>query len=595
VYKQIKRNLSTRRRVFSIQKIRRPTKSLRLPKTSTQSQGNAKETTINATKTTHRVRGIKYRKPAIIIPFRQQFNEYVTEANILAQGFTPLPALPLVQETVVDPTRPQVEIPRLAHNLERVITDGGLHLTYQSGDRRNPNIDPFLYHIHQPEEINFNSIPPFITTSRDEVLHSLAQRQGCRYKGSTSSTVGIMCHLYFLLSRFKEVNLASLSSEYQKESRNFTTSSMRPVIIVIRPRDGLYSIDSEPGNRIPQNKILLELGKSLERMMTLSKDEFESRLLLKNQKDNNTVQFPPEGEAYHFSKMGNILFRSQLDCHWYDTSGTAEATKSSNNPTTSVAPAGIRKVFDLKSRAIWKIRIDCANYQNAVTYRPYRVRGLENSFEKEFYDMIRSVFLKYIFQARIGKMDGIFVAYHNTKQLLGFEYVTLKEMEYCIFETRAMASLSFDVVNKLLHILLDTFTYRWPNSSLKLTCQTKKATNGCRMYIFVEPLANDKGWLEHLQCGKPNDSQKQTLQVIENPLDIKNPFFAFTLCLETVVNGKVTKGPFLCQPHQKVKVLYKLEERQEPYEYLLKQYQQMLKDSKLYFIPTEDSVELEDD
>jgi hypothetical protein len=87
--------------------------------------------------------------------------------------------------------------------------------------------------------------------------------------------------------------------------------------------------------------------------------------------------------------MGNFLFRSQLDCHWYDTSGNNDPSQNSNNPTTSIAPPGIRKVFDLKSRAMWKIRVDCENYQNAVTYRPHRVRGLENSFEKEFYDMVR--------------------------------------------------------------------------------------------------------------------------------------------------------------------------------------------------------------
>jgi DNA-binding transcriptional regulator PaaX len=83
--------------------------------------------------------------------------------------------------------------------------------------------------------------------------------------------------------------------------------------------------------------------------------------------------------------------------------------------------------------------------------------------------------------------------------------------------------------------------------------------------------------------------------VIENPFDIKNPFFGFKLCLETIVNGKVTKGPFLCQPHQRVKVLYKLEERKEGYHQLLQEYQEMLRDSKLYLSPDEiDEFEEED-
>ena len=39
--------------------------------------------------------------------------------------------------------------------------------------------------------------------------------------------------------------------------------------------------------------------------------------------------------------------------------------------------------------------------------------------------MIRSTLLKYSMQARIGMMDGIFLAYHNTSRLFGFQYMPL--------------------------------------------------------------------------------------------------------------------------------------------------------------------------
>lgn len=42
-----------------------------------------------------------------------------------------------------------------------------------------------------------------------------------------------------------------------------------------------------------------------------------------------------------------------------------------------------------------------------------------------FYDMSRSAFLKYSMQVRIGDMDGIFVAYHNTARIFGFQYISL--------------------------------------------------------------------------------------------------------------------------------------------------------------------------
>lgn len=39
--------------------------------------------------------------------------------------------------------------------------------------------------------------------------------------------------------------------------------------------------------------------------------------------------------------------------------------------------------------------------------------------------MTRSAFLKYSMQVRIGDMDGIFVAYHNTARIFGFQYISL--------------------------------------------------------------------------------------------------------------------------------------------------------------------------
>lgn len=37
------------------------------------------------------------------------------------------------------------------------------------------------------------------------------------------------------------------------------------------------------------------------------------------------------------------------------------------------------------------------------------------------------------FQARIGNMDGIFVAFHNTAQIQGFQYLNLNDMDNRLF------------------------------------------------------------------------------------------------------------------------------------------------------------------
>ena len=59
-----------------------------------------------------------------------------------------------------------------------------------------------------------------------------------------------------------------------------------------------------------------------------------------------------------------------------------------------------------------------------------------DSYEREFYDMARSAFMKYNLQVRIGCMKGIFVAYHSTKEIFGFEFlsqVSLIEFDLLLF------------------------------------------------------------------------------------------------------------------------------------------------------------------
>ena len=79
--------------------------------------------------------------------------------------------------------------------------------------------------------------------------------------------------------------------------------------------------------------------------------------------------------------------------------------------------------------------------KNSITH----LIGSMNSYEREFYDMIRSAFLKYSFQVRIGHMNGIFVAYHNTEEIFGFEYVSIQEIDQNLFGSHSLG----DKVRKL--------------------------------------------------------------------------------------------------------------------------------------------------
>jgi len=126
--------------------------------------------------------------------------------------------------------------------------------------------------------------------------------------------------------------------------------------------------------------------------------------------------------------------RSQLDCHDPRLPGTG--------------------VFDLKTRAVLPVRMDMMNYKQHSTYLIRTLQGELESFEREYHDLMRSAFLKYSFQARIGNMDGVLVAHHNTARMFGFRYIPLSEMDTCLFGGEDRGDAVFEKCVLLLEEIL---------------------------------------------------------------------------------------------------------------------------------------------
>lgn len=71
-------------------------------------------------------------------------------------------------------------------------------------------------------------------------------------------------------------------------------------------------------------------------------------------------------------------------------------------------------IFELKTRATAVMRYDIENYIDYLDYEIVKYKGRHSSYEREYYDLIRGGFLKYIMQCKIGDMQGAMIAYHNT-------------------------------------------------------------------------------------------------------------------------------------------------------------------------------------
>jgi len=177
--------------------------------------------------------------------------------------------------------------------------------------------------------------------------------------------------------------------------------------------------------------------------------------------------------------------RSQLDCHDPRLPGTG--------------------VFDLKTRAVLPVRMDIMNYKQHSTYLIRALQGEVESFEREYHDLMRSAFLKYSFQARIGNMDGILVAHHNTARIFGFRYVPLSEMDACLFGGEDRGEVVFEKCVLLLEEILMEVIRPFPGQvgfkcliivSLADFCkQTVRClfeTCNDKLDVFVEPEAHDE-------------------------------------------------------------------------------------------------------
>ncbi len=148
--------------------------------------------------------------------------------------------------------------------------------------------------------------------------------------------------------------------------------------------------------------------------------------------------------------------------------------------------------------------------------------------------MIRSAFLEYSFQARIGNMDGILVAYHNTARIFGFQYISLREMDVSLFGRAGAGTRVFLRCVRLMELLYEEIAKCFPqqvtspslapmlNTPAEHKSQSVKCTfekRGQFLRVWVEPL-------EH------------------NDPDTEPPIVELSLGLKNIMHGKIARGAY---------------------------------------------------
>ncbi|KAF8508193.1 mitochondrial protein Pet127-domain-containing protein, partial [Hysterangium stoloniferum] len=385
-------------------------------------------------------------------------------------------------------------VSRLAHGLDRALFNQTVHWL-QDPHSRVFNFPPALQNMPHVTEFAFERLPKFTPSSQDENLQSLAVEHSKQFIGTTSSLTRILAHIYRLLSGDRKVDISTLSMAFASKAKNFTPGLRSPHTFTISRR--VHHFDNKtdaPGSEEYMDlNILLWLGTMTEKFLTFSPEKF-SRFLRKNP----ALEEPSKvREAYRYTKSSKFIMRSQLDC------------QDSRLPGSGV--------FDLKTRAVLPVRMDRLNIEESSGYLIRSITGFLESFEREYYDLVRSAFLKYNFQARIGGMDGIFVAYHNTVRIFGFQYIPVKEMEERLYGPGApeRGARIFEKCVGIMEALMEEVVACFPGESLSCIINKRRSTD--KLFVWVTPGRNFTGQtsikelvltVSHLIDGEPVSAER---------------------------------------------------------------------------------------
>lgn len=331
-------------------------------------------------------------------------------------------------------------VPMLSYGLDRVLFNPGVY-RLQDPRSRIYNFDPYLEKIMPVTEFDFEALSEYKTSSKDQDLLNLNRRLGTKYTGSTSSMSSVLQHFHFLLSNHRDLNHDMLSRGYPEPSKRFSKITLGPDAIFLRYKEGLYAIDADKNYDTPN--IMSWLGHSLEKLLTTDRSEFE---LYRRSSPEKAPAEDNASRCYHYSRQGNLLMRSQLDAVDPRLPGTG--------------------VFDLKTRAVVSIRMNHREHESGQGYQLRYAQGEWESFEREFYDMTRATMLKYSLQVRMGRMDGIFLAYHNIERIFGFQYLPLSDMDRVLHgqEDTSLGDTEFKFSISLLDELLNKATEKYPET-----------------------------------------------------------------------------------------------------------------------------------
>lgn len=447
---------------------------------------------------------------------------------------SPVHSRPLPQDFVLAPVSHEFSPPpTLKHGLDRIVRTDGIYTIDSVVKATNSH---YLRTIASPTTEVLARFPEYTPPSRDKNLLQAAKAANVRYVTGSSSITEELTHIYYLLSNFKTPDLTGLGKNYDAKWMMYMSAYRKPTTFMLRKLSpGLYAVDGDSGIVPALNKDLTEMGVVLEALLTTDSATY-TRII-----DPNTTMDKHEieeilkgGHSHKMRKVGNMIVRSQIDCE-------------------STTPEGEKFVFEIKTRATAPIRYDVKNLHLYYDYKITHRSGITESFEREYFDLIRSILIKYYFQVKMGNMDGAFLCYHNTQEMFGFQYISINEIEKRVFGCKEFAEIVFNTTLQIHQLIMDEVLKLFPDPEMLrigLFSDFRKE----EMVITVEEFDEKFDWHEP-DTNIEGIEDEHDYYMIHHP---EKRVFSLRLHLFTYLNGIYQREPIFFEPGDKLEIRYDL-------------------------------------
>jgi hypothetical protein len=160
-------------------------------------------------------------------------------------------------------------------------------------------------------------------------------------------------------------------------------------------------------------------------------------------------------------------------------------------------------------------------------------------------------------------MDGMFVAYHNTQELFGFEYIPLEDIDRCVSGSPFFAQTAFNICTRVRHPVFFTLFFRCvrcadsrilqalrevlaqitadtPADMMRVAFATASASGSAHMDIYVETIPQPAEWPHELGVLKALAGN--------GPVDESVGLRKYRLSFAVFVNGQRSEGQLKITP-----------------------------------------------